>query len=470
MGYDKPDLSFVVHFQSPGSPVAYYQQVGRAGRALETSRGILLRGVEDEQIQDYFIEQAFAAEAPRQRHRAGVRLRSTVPVPLMRIQVKLNVRIGVLELVVKQLDVDGALERVGGTSYQRTLQPWTYPASRVEAVTAARRARAAVDGRLLPHHRLPDAFIANLLDDPVADDCGICDNCTGAVTATSRRARRRGRDSSCASGRSRSLAKKMYLDPESTGEPQEDPRRRTGRGRPVLSMWGDAGWGQLVREGKTVDGRFDDRTGRGARRTGRAVGARPGAAMGHVGPLAAPPGAGRRGSRNGSPPGSGCRTTRSWPGSRNGPSSGTSRTRPISNANVAARSASPAAVPTHPCCSSTMSSTRAGRSPRSAGSSGGVDGPEPMPISRSLDSIMKSLRGTDRIQIGGVFGRWDEAVGEAVAAHVQPVRLDNGVLTVEADEPAWATQVKFLTGTITSRLADVAGVHVERIEVRVARR
>lgn len=96
--------------------------------------------------------------------------------------------------------------------------------------------------------------------------------------------------------------------------------------------------------------------------------------------------------------------------------------------------------------------------------------PEPMPISRSLDSIMKSLRGTDRIQIGGVFGRWDEAVGEAVAAHVQPVRLDNGVLTVEADEPAWATQVKFLTGTITSRLADVAGVHVERIEVRVARR
>jgi predicted nucleic acid-binding Zn ribbon protein len=93
-----------------------------------------------------------------------------------------------------------------------------------------------------------------------------------------------------------------------------------------------------------------------------------------------------------------------------------------------------------------------------------------MPISRSLDSIMKSLRGTDRIQIGGVFGRWDEAVGEAVAAHVQPVRLDNGVLTVEADEPAWATQVKFLTGTITARLADVAGVHVERIEVRVARR
>lgn len=95
---------------------------------------------------------------------------------------------------------------------------------------------------------------------------------------------------------------------------------------------------------------------------------------------------------------------------------------------------------------------------------------DPVPISRSLDSIMKSLRGTDRIQIGGVFGRWDDAVGQAVAAHVQPVRLDQGVLTVEADEPAWATQVKFLSGTIIARLAEVAGVHIERIDVRVGPR
>lgn len=94
---------------------------------------------------------------------------------------------------------------------------------------------------------------------------------------------------------------------------------------------------------------------------------------------------------------------------------------------------------------------------------------EPVPISKSLDSVMKSLRGTDRIQIGGVFGRWDDAVGPTVAGHVRPVRLDQGVLTVEADDPAWATQVKFLAGTITTRLAEVAGVRVERVEVRVAR-
>ena len=95
---------------------------------------------------------------------------------------------------------------------------------------------------------------------------------------------------------------------------------------------------------------------------------------------------------------------------------------------------------------------------------------DPVPISRSLDSIMKSLRGTDRIQIGGVFGRWDDAVGPNVAAHVRPVRLDQGVLTVEADESAWATQVKFLSGTIITRLAEVAAVEIDRIEVRVGRR
>ena len=95
---------------------------------------------------------------------------------------------------------------------------------------------------------------------------------------------------------------------------------------------------------------------------------------------------------------------------------------------------------------------------------------DPVSISTSLDSVMKSLRGTDRVQIGGVFGRWEDAVGATVAAHVRPVRLDEGVLTVEADEPAWATQVKFLSATITARLAEVAGAHVERADVRIGPR
>ncbi len=258
MGYDKPDLSFVVHFQSPGSPVAYYQQVGRAGRALATSRGILLRGQEDEQIQDWFIEQAFAEEH-LVNDIVNVFDSFDGPVPLMRIQVKLNVKIGTLELVVKQLDVDGVLERVSGTSYQRTLASWTYPAGRVEAVTTERRLeqQAMVDYFHTTGCRM--RFIANLLDDPAADDCGICDNCTGGTDV-------REASVELAAAAERFLLtrpievnpKKMYLDADTGGRKKIPVEEQIADGR-ALAMWGDAGWGQLVREGKLDIGRFDDR-------------------------------------------------------------------------------------------------------------------------------------------------------------------------------------------------------------------
>ena len=86
-----------------------------------------------------------------------------------------------------------------------------------------------------------------------------------------------------------------------------------------------------------------------------------------------------------------------------------------------------------------------------------------------MDSVIRTLRGPDRSQLGGLFRRWDDAVGQNVAAHVRPVKLDRGVLVVVADDPAWATQVKFLADTIIERLASVAGVDVESVEVRVAR-
>ena len=92
---------------------------------------------------------------------------------------------------------------------------------------------------------------------------------------------------------------------------------------------------------------------------------------------------------------------------------------------------------------------------------------EPVPISSSLDGVVRSLRGPSRKAVGGLFGRWGEAVGDQVAEHVKPVKLDEGTLVVEVDDPAWATQVKFLTSMIVERLHTVAGVSVDRIEVRV---
>ena len=98
-------------------------------------------------------------------------------------------------------------------------------------------------------------------------------------------------------------------------------------------------------------------------------------------------------------------------------------------------------------------------------------GDDPIALTEALDDVVRSLQGgAGRREVRGVFGQWDEAVGEAIAAHVRPVRLDRGVLLVDVDDPSWATQVRVLADELRSRLQAVAGVSVTRIEIRVARR
>jgi predicted nucleic acid-binding Zn ribbon protein len=95
---------------------------------------------------------------------------------------------------------------------------------------------------------------------------------------------------------------------------------------------------------------------------------------------------------------------------------------------------------------------------------------DPVAVTDALDGLLRSLRGgAGRGEIGGVFGRWEEAVGAPIAANVRPVRLEHGALLVEVADPAWATQLRFLGDDIRRRLLDVTGVCVERIEVRVGR-
>ena len=139
MGYDKPDLGFVVHYQMPGSPVAYYQQVGRAGRGLESSRAVLLRGGEDTEILDFFIDTAFPPADDVDRVLAAFD-DAEGALSVRAISVVVDLKPTRIELILKQLDVEGAVRRVKGQTYERTFQPWVYPAERVEAVTSARRA------------------------------------------------------------------------------------------------------------------------------------------------------------------------------------------------------------------------------------------------------------------------------------------------------------------------------------------
>ncbi len=100
---------------------------------------------------------------------------------------------------------------------------------------------------------------------------------------------------------------------------------------------------------------------------------------------------------------------------------------------------------------------------------------EPVRLGDSLHEVVRSLRPeaasptASAAAMGGVFGRWEEAVGAAVAAHVQPVKLDGTTLVVTVDDPAWATQLKFLEGTLKQRLLEVAGATIERLDVRVSR-
>lgn len=91
-------------------------------------------------------------------------------------------------------------------------------------------------------------------------------------------------------------------------------------------------------------------------------------------------------------------------------------------------------------------------------------------LSASLDSVVRSLRGPSREEVGGIFGRWEEAVGEYVARHARPSRFEEGVLVIDVDEPAWVTEIEFRSEEISRRLFEVAQVSVSNIEVRVARR
>lgn len=95
---------------------------------------------------------------------------------------------------------------------------------------------------------------------------------------------------------------------------------------------------------------------------------------------------------------------------------------------------------------------------------------DPQPISRGIERVLRSLRGGDRRTTVTVFGRWADLVGAGVAAHVRPLKLDRGTLIVEVDDPAWATQVKFLESDLVTRLRHSGDMSVQRLDIRVRRR
>lgn len=260
MGFDKPDIGYVVHFQRPGSVVAYYQQVGRAGRAVERAYGILLSGAEDDEIQDYFIQSAFPShDSLRQildtlEHSEGL--------AVAEILAQVNISRSMLDKALKLLEVDGA---IGVTFenrknvYFRTPNPWHPDAERIERVTALRRAEQAQMQAYMAHTGCLMEFLQRALDDAHPQPCGRCANCRGKglpLTVSRELVVEAG---NYLKGASIPIAPRHMLPagifPDQKRKIPPELLNETGRS---LCYYGDAGWGTLVRAGKYEQNHFAD--------------------------------------------------------------------------------------------------------------------------------------------------------------------------------------------------------------------
>lgn len=174
MGFDKPDLGFVVHLGAPSSPVAYYQQVGRAGRGTPNADVLLLPGNEDREIWEYFATASMPAEDKAQRILEELAGGAVLSTPAL--ETRVDVRRSPLELLLKVLDVDGAVQKVTG-GWQATGKPWEYDRERYARIS---KARVQEQNSMLDYENTSGCrmeFLAAALDDPTAAPCGRCDNC-----------------------------------------------------------------------------------------------------------------------------------------------------------------------------------------------------------------------------------------------------------------------------------------------------
>ncbi len=260
MGFDKPDLGFVVHFQRPGSVVHYYQQVGRAGRALPDAFGIMLYGPEDDQIHDYFIRSAFPSTADIHEVLGAL---DDADNGLNKYQIcsQINLPLRRIEKVLHQLSVESPAPVVRrGDFWHATAVPFTHDQVRVHAITQTRRRELDRMDEYSRHQGCLMEFLTRELDDPEAKPCGRCASCRGAPyfpsgfrRALQVQARRHVEQQQHMIKPRTQWPKGAFPNYGWEGTVRDADPFMVGR---ALCQYGEGRLGELVRRGKYEEGRF----------------------------------------------------------------------------------------------------------------------------------------------------------------------------------------------------------------------